>query len=95
MSMTMEEKLALLKAYEGSEINCEIGGDINNKINEDTMSGLDFLRLFAELVKTGEAWTWSGYIGRIAADLVEDELIAEEGEITQKGREWAEGKVVQ
>ena len=80
MSMELAEKMDLLRAYENG--NTE-GTDI---------SGLDFLRLFAELVKTGEAWTWSGFMGRIAADLIEDGFITEEGEITQEGREQFEGK---
>ena len=45
----------------------------------------DTLKLFAELIRTGEVGQWQGDIGRTAYDFIEDGLITEEGIITKEG----------
>ena len=57
------------------------------------ISGLDYLRLFADLIQSGLAWNLQGSLyGRPARDLIENGFITEEGEITVEGKEWAENK---
>jgi hypothetical protein len=45
------------------------------------LSAPDTLRLFAHLVKTGQAWTLQGSYGRMAAHLIEQGYITPEGEV--------------
>ncbi len=45
------------------------------------LSQWGILKLFSELVKTGQAWTLQGSYGRTAARLIEDGYLTPEGEI--------------
>lgn len=47
------------------------------------------LELFAELIRTGQAWTPQGFYGRTAFALIEGGYITREGKITEKGEEVA------
>jgi|ETNvirnome_2_300_1030623.scaffolds.fasta_scaffold00977_20 hypothetical protein len=42
------------------------------------------LKLFANLIKTGLAWTLQGSYGRAAERFIEDEWITKDGKITEK-----------
>ena len=46
----------------------------------------EILELFAELIRTGQAWTLQGSYGRYAARLIETGLIDGDGEIADEGR---------
>lgn len=48
---------------------------------EGELSLIDTLKLFAELIRTGTAWTLQGVYGRTAAGLIDAGLISPEGEI--------------
>lgn len=43
------------------------------------------LELFAELIKTGDAWRFQGHYGRTARNLIDAGYISKTGEITPKG----------
>jgi len=46
---------------------------------EGELGDEDTLELFAELIKTGQAWALQGCYGRFAARLIENEYIDQEG----------------
>jgi len=41
----------------------------------------DTLKLFADLVRSGKAWSLQGSYGRVASDLIERGYISKEGKI--------------
>jgi hypothetical protein len=41
----------------------------------------EFLNLFSELIRTGQAWSLQGFYGRTAQQLIENQIISTEGEI--------------
>ena len=43
-----------------------------------------FLKLFSELIKTGQAWSLQGHYGRTAKALIEQEYISPTGEILKE-----------
>lgn len=55
------------------------------------LSAVETLDLFAELIRSGMAWSLQGHYGRTAAALIEGEFITDEGEVTEQGRAYAEG----
>lgn len=44
------------------------------------------LDLFAELIRTGQAWSLQGHYGRTARDIIDAGLIDEDGTITDYAR---------
>jgi hypothetical protein len=54
------------------------------------MDTAEVLDLFADLIKSGLAWSLQGSYGRAAASLIEGGLITPEGEITERGHTEAE-----
>ena len=45
------------------------------------LSNNDTLKLFAELIKTGQCWSLQGHYGRTASALIEDGSISKTGQI--------------
>ncbi len=45
------------------------------------------LDLFAELIRSGDAWSLQGHYGRTARDIIDAGLIDEDGTITDYARE--------
>tara|TARA_R100000951_G_scaffold101420_1_gene92957 strand:- start:32176 stop:32370 length:195 start_codon:yes stop_codon:yes gene_type:complete len=45
------------------------------------LSEVNSVILFAELIKTGQAWSLQGHYGRTAKHLIDNEVISKEGEI--------------
>lgn len=54
---------------------------------QGTLDGEGTLRLFAELVRTGMAWSLQGHYGRTAASLVRAGFLSPGGAVTDKGRD--------
>ncbi len=52
------------------------------------LSDKNTLKLFSELVKTGQAWVLQGHYGRTARALIEDNFLTGKGELTVKSREF-------
>ena len=50
-------------------------GELNDK---------ETLKLFAELIKSGQAWTLQGHYGRTARALIDDNWISGSGEVNLK-----------
>ena len=48
-----------------------------------TMSDLDTLKMFSELIKNGMAWTLQGHYGRTANKLIESEYLLANGDINE------------
>ena len=46
------------------------------------------LKMFAEMVKDGSAWTLQGHYGRTAHALIEDRFITQAGELTEKAQDF-------
>lgn len=55
---------------------------------EGTMSDKDAVKFFAELVKSGRAWTLQGHYGRTASALIDDGFVSKKGSLTEKGRHF-------
>ena len=58
--------------------------NITDKIIEyecEGLSDIETLKLFAELIKNGMAWSLQGSYGRTARDLIDAEYISVKGEI--------------
>lgn len=51
------------------------------------MSEKDTIEFFAELIKSGMAWSLQGCYGRTAHSLIENGIIDTKGEITQKAKD--------
>jgi hypothetical protein len=45
------------------------------------LNDTETLKLFAELIKNGMAWSLQGHYGRTAANLIENKIISVKGEI--------------
>ena len=43
------------------------------------------LKLFSNLIKSGQAWSLQGHYGRTAKQIIELNLISKDGKITQHG----------
>lgn len=54
---------------------------------QDDLGPSGILELFAELIKSGQAWRLQGSYGRMAFDLIEAGMITRDGEITDVGRD--------
>lgn len=52
---------------------------------EGTLDPRGTVELFADLVRTGHAWTLQGTYGRTAQHLIEGGLITDTGEVTEHG----------
>jgi len=51
-----------------------------------TQEPADTLEMFAELIRTGAAWTLQGSYGRTASDLIERGYLTQSGEVTESGK---------
>ena len=51
---------------------------------EGELSGPDTLALFADLVRTGQAWALQGEYGRVAHGLIRHRWISPEGEVIKR-----------
>ena len=51
------------------------------RFEDGDLSERDTITLFAELIKTGQAWILQGHYGRRAAAMIEAEMISPDGEI--------------
>jgi len=51
------------------------------------MSEKDTIEFFAELIKSGKAWSLQGCYGRTAHSLIESGIIDSNGDITQKAKD--------
>jgi hypothetical protein len=62
--------------------------DLTSRLIEYETGELDtrgFLELFAELVRTGQAWEQQGFYELVATDLIESGYITPEGTISAEG----------
>jgi len=51
----------------------------NGELNES-----EAVELFAELIRTGKAWTLQGFYGRTARSLIENGIVSEDGTINME-----------
>ena len=61
--------------------------DVVNRIIDYEMGHLDdakTLRLFSELIKTGQAWNLQGHYGRTASAMIEDGWLERDGTMPDK-----------
>lgn len=56
---------------------------------EGELGAAETLDLFADLIRTGLAWTLQGFYGRTAAALIEEDYLTPDGEVTDLGRDMA------
>ena len=49
-----------------------------------TMSNLDTLKMFSELIKNGMAWSLQGHYGRTANSLIDNEYLLANGDINNE-----------
>ena len=47
------------------------------------LSGIEIINLFSDLIKSGMVWTLQGSYGRTANDLIDAEILSQDGEINQ------------
>lgn len=52
----------------------------------EELSDIDTLKLFSQLIKSGQAWSLQGHYGRTAKALIDNGYISEKGKIL-KGEE--------
>lgn len=53
------------------------------KLEDGELSADDVVRLFAELIRTGSAWTLQGAYGRSAVALIEHGFLTKDGKIAK------------
>lgn len=51
---------------------------------EGSLPAEDTLKLFAELVRTGQAWGLQGHYGRVATQLIEEGYISKKGKLLKE-----------
>jgi len=49
------------------------------------LSDSDTLKLFSELIRTGQAWKLQGHYGRTASALIDSGFISKDGKILRRG----------